>query len=202
MLQRFTELFGSLAICNRLDNDRLNSGNTRSNLWFALQSDSDLGPDWEGQMTHVSMIGKHDYKEKCGLVLVAREFVLLQSTNETLLQKDGGALIEIKLIIKRKLKKKKLTFFHNIQKPWLFKEGPLHGKSLKMLLAFYVLATPMWKDAKEWQSCCGTKWNNPRACRYRLGSVSARPKFFSPLQTKTVYLPVVQTSCVFGDWGV
>lgn len=81
---------------------------------------------------------------------------------------------------KKKKKKKKLTFFHNIQKPWLFKEGPLHGKSLKMLLAFYVLATPMWKDAKEWQSCCGTKWNNPRACRYRLGSVSARPKFFSP----------------------
>lgn len=64
MLQCFTELFWSLAIWNRLDTDPLNFGNSRSNLWFALQSDSDLGPDWEGQMTHVSMIGKHDYKEK------------------------------------------------------------------------------------------------------------------------------------------
>lgn len=70
MLQCCTELFWSLAICNRLDTDPLNLANSRSNLWFALQSDSDLGPDWEGQMTHVSMIGKHDYKEKCGLVLV------------------------------------------------------------------------------------------------------------------------------------
>lgn len=84
------QLFGSVAICNRLDTDPLNSGNSRSNLWFALQSDSDLGPDWEGQMTHVSMISKHDYKEKCGLELVAQECVLSQNTNETLLKKSSG----------------------------------------------------------------------------------------------------------------
>lgn len=86
---------GSVAICNRLDTDPLNSGNSRSNLWFVLQSDSELGPDWEGRMTHVSMIGKHDYKEKCGLVLVAQECVLSQSTNEALLKKGWEGCIKI-----------------------------------------------------------------------------------------------------------
>lgn len=60
-------------MCNWLGTDPLNSLHSWSNLWFALQRVSDLGPDWEGQMTHVSMISLHDYKEKCSLTLSSQE---------------------------------------------------------------------------------------------------------------------------------
>lgn len=66
---------------NKLDTDPTNSW---SNLWFAPQRDSDLGPDWEGQMTHVSMIGLHDYKEsKWSLVLSTQEWGTAQLSSST-----------------------------------------------------------------------------------------------------------------------
>lgn len=80
----FQHLLGTVVICNKLSTDPLNSLHSWSNLWFAPQRDSDLGPDWEGQMTHVSMIGLHDYKEsKWSLVLSVQEWGTAQLSNTT-----------------------------------------------------------------------------------------------------------------------
>lgn len=68
---------------NRSDSLK-NPAGSRSNLWFAPQRHSDLGPDWEGQMTHVSMISLYDYKEKCSLVPSAQESVLSNSADKVL----------------------------------------------------------------------------------------------------------------------
>lgn len=70
---------------NRSDSLK-NPAGSQSNLWFAPQRHSDLGPDWEGQMTHVSMISLYDYKEKCSLVPSAQESVRSNSADKVLFQ--------------------------------------------------------------------------------------------------------------------
>lgn len=168
-------------MCNKLDTGPLNSLHSWSNLWFAPQRDSDLGPDWEGQMTHVSMIGLHDYKEsKWSLVLSAQEWgtAQLSKPHRWRILKTGHG----KYLWKADLSS--FTFLpvqarNHLTWPEVFTENhnvailaiPTKNKRNieKFSLHFMFLATPFWKKAKEWQPCCGTKWNNPRACRYRLG---------------------------------
>lgn len=192
----------------------MNSLHIWSNLWFAPQRDSDLGPDWEGQMTHVSMISLHDYKEsKWSLVLSAQEwgteqFSYIQHRWSILKTGQGKCLWKASLSSVTFLpvgQKQSLDFSRSLHRKsadnmaisgMLTKDkGPLNSE--KLSLYFMLWATPFWKESKEWQPCCGTKWNNPWACRYRQGSFSPWPVFFPPNEntTRQVNLPVVQTSC-------
>lgn len=175
----------------------MNSLHIWSNLWFAPQRDSDLGPDWEGQMTHVSMISLHDYKEsKWSLVLSAQEwgteqFLYIQHRLSILKTGQGKCLWKASLSSVTFLpvgQKQSFDFSRSLQRKsadnmaisgMLTKDkGPLNLE--KLSLYFMLWATPFWKEAKEWQPCCGTKWNNPWACRYRQGSFSPWPVFFPP----------------------
>lgn len=153
-----------------------------SNLWFAPQSHSDLGPDWEGQMTHDSMISLYDYKEKCTLVPRAQESALSNSADKVLF-KWVSALQVLHFL----LKMQGMTW-PQICIKLLFYQCPAYLKHAqkfrKWAQPFMPVAKPNWKEVKEWQPIlCGTTWNILRASPHMLDSFYPQPEFLSQMKT-------------------